>query len=157
MRQVLTEDTEYPYLKPDALKRLRTARAVARNTGMTSRDMICIGGSTWVYFPWLGTRSFRTMRRFVAKNGAAFGLHDMEFEGCCYMTFKLERGSGDALLKHLAKISREGIDPEDIVAVSEAPAFNKYDPYLPRELLRQAYIRDRLRCDEVEARLARYR
>lgn len=157
MRQVLTEDTEYPYLKPDALKRLRTARAVARNTGMTSRDMICIGGSTWVYFPWLGTRSFRTMRRFVAKNGATFGLHDMEFEGCCYMTFKLERGSGDALLKHLAKISREGIDPEDIVAVSEAPAFNKYDPYLPRELLRQAYIRDRLRCDEVEARLARYR
>ena len=157
MRQVLVEDTEYPYLKPDALKRLRTARAVARNTGMTERDMICIGGMTWVYFPWLGTRSFRTMRRFIGKNAGAFGLHDMEFEGCCYMTFKLERGDGAALLHHLARLAEGGIDPEELVAQNEAPAFNKYDPYLPRELLRRAYIEDRLRTDEVEARLRRYR
>ena len=34
MKKVLEEDTEYPYLKRNALERLKTARNVARNTGM---------------------------------------------------------------------------------------------------------------------------
>lgn len=157
MRQVLCEDTEYPYLKPDALARLRSARAVARATGMTKRDMISLGGSTWVYFPWLGTRSFRTMRRFISKNAGSFGLHDMEFEGCSYMTFKLEDSNGEKLLRHLAKVAEDGIDPYDLVGENEAPAFNKYDPYLPRELLRRAYVEDKLRVDEVIDRLEKYR
>lgn len=157
MRQVLCEDTEYPYLKPDALKRLKAARIVARNTGMTESDILCLGGTTWVYFPWLGTRSFRTMRRFLQKNSGEFGLSGLEFEGCYFMTFRLERGNGHALLKHLSGEAEFGIDPHDLVGASEAPAFNKYDPYVPAELLRTAYVEDKLRCDEVEARLAEYR
>lgn len=150
MKQVLTEDTEYPYLKEDAKKRLQRARAVARNTGMTSSDILCLGGDTWAYFPYLGTRSFRTMRRFLQKNSAEFGLSSLEFEGCYYMTFRLEKGRGDELLRHLACKAGGGIDLEDLVGANEAPAFNKYDPYVPPALLRRAYIEDKLRSDEIE-------
>lgn len=155
MKQVLEEDTVYPYLKKNAIKRLDVARRVARNTGMLKKSIVHLGGYTWCLFPWLGTRSFRTLRKFIAKNGAKFRISGMEYEGCCYMTFKMERGDGQELISYLSKkASTEGIDKSALVAPSECPVFEKYDDFIPSELLRDAYMADRLRTDEAVKRLA---
>lgn len=155
MKQVLEEDTVYPYLKKNAIKRLDVARRVARNTGMLKKSIVHLGGYTWCLFPWLGTRSFRTLRKFIAKNGAKFRISGMEYEGCCYMTFKMERGDGRELISYLSKkASTEGIDKSALVAPSECPVFEKYDDFIPSELLRDAYMADRLRTDEAVKRLA---
>lgn len=155
MKQVLEEDTVYPYLKKNAIKRLDVARRVARNTGMLKKSIVHLGGYTWCLFPWLGTRSFRTLRKFIAKNGAKFRISGMEYEGCCYMTFKMERGDGRELISYLSKkASSEGIDKSALVAPSECPVFEKYDDFIPSELLRDAYMADRLRTDEAVKRLA---
>ena len=155
MKQVLEEDTVYPYLKKNARKRLDVARRVARNTGMLKKSIVHLGGYTWCLFPWLGTRSFRTLRKFIAKNGAKFRISGMEYEGCCYMTFKMERGDGRELISYLSKkASSEGIDKSVLVAPSECPVFEKYDDFIPSELLRDAYMADRLRTDEAVKRLA---
>lgn len=155
MKQVLEEDTIYPYLKKNARKRLDVARRVARNTGMLKKSIVHLGGYTWCLFPWLGTRSFRTLRKFIAKNGAKFRISGMEYEGCCYMTFKMERGDGRELISYLSKkASTEGIDKSALVAPSECPVFEKYDDFIPSELLRDAYMADRLRTDEAVQRLA---
>lgn len=155
MKQVLEEDTVYPYLKKNARKRLDVARRVARNTGMLKKSIVHLGGYTWCLFPWLGTRSFRTLRKFIAKNGAKFRISGMEYEGCCYMTFKMERGDGRELISYLSKkASTEGIDKSALVAPSECPVFEKYDDFIPSELLRDAYRADRLRTDEAVKRLA---
>lgn len=155
MKQVLEEDTVYPYLKKNARKRLDVARRVARNTGMLKKSIVHLGGYTWCLFPWLGTRSFRTLRKFIAKNGAKFRISGMEYEGCCYMTFKMERGDGRELISYLSKkASTEGIDKSALVAPSECPVFEKYDDFIPSELLRDAYMADRLRTDEAVQRLA---
>ena len=155
MKQVLEEDTVYPYLKKNARKRLDVARRVARNTGMLKKSIVHLGGYTWCLFPWLGTRSFRTLRKFIAKNGAKFRISGMEYEGCCYMTFKMERGDGRELISYLSKkASTEGIDKSALVAASECPVFEKYDDFIPSELLRDAYMADRLRTDEAVQRLA---
>ena len=155
MKQVLEEDTVYPYLKKNARKRLDVARRVARNTGMLKKSIVHLGGYTWCLFPWLGTRSFRTLRKFIAKNGAKFRISGMEYEGCCYMTFKMERGDGRELISYLSKkASTEGIDKSALVAPSECPVFEKYDDFIPSELLRDAYMADRLRTDEEVKRLA---
>ncbi len=155
MKQVLEEDTVYPYLKKNARKRLDVARRVARNTGMLKKSIVHLGGYTWCLFPWLGTRSFRTLRKFIAKNGAKFRISGMEYEGCCYMTFKMERGNGRELISYLSKkASTEGIDKSALVAPSECPVFEKYDDFIPSELLRDAYMADRLRTDEAVKRLA---
>ncbi len=156
MREVLREDTEYPYLREGALARLRTARAVARNTGMTESMIVPLGGYTWALFPWLGTRSFRTLRRYLGKNSGPFKLTGMEFDGCYYMTFKLEGGRGDALMRMIGKkIAAEGIDLDALVSPTESPVFEKYDDYIPSELLRKAYVSDKLRADEIEERVRR--
>jgi hypothetical protein len=47
----------------------------------------------------------------------------------------------------------EGIDCEALVQTGELPIFEKYDEYVPADLLRRAYATDRLRADEVIRRL----
>lgn len=154
MKQVLEEDTVYPYLKPNARKRLDVARHVARNTGMLEHSMVHLGGYSWCLFPWLGTRSFRTMRKFIQCNAGAFRISNLEFEGCYYMSFRMEHGTDYELISRLEEIARrDGIDCESLVRTGELPIFDKYDEYVPGELLRRAYAADRLRADEVIARL----
>ena len=154
MRRILEEDTVYPYLKPNAMKRVEVARHVARNTGMLTHSLVSLGGYTWCLFPWLGTRSFRTLRKFIARNASLCKISNLEFEGCYYMTFRMERGNDYDLISHLAGIAEtDGIDCETLVQSGEVPIFEKYDEHVPGELLRKAYAADRLRADEAEKRL----
>ncbi|MBQ3483636.1 MAG: DEAD/DEAH box helicase [Clostridia bacterium] len=153
MRRVLAEDTVYPYLKPNAAHRLAVARELARNTGVTRHMLVHLGGSTWCLFPWLGTRSFRTLRRFLHANARALGISGIEFDGCQYLTFRME-GEREEFVRALARVSAGGIRTETLVAPSELPIFDKYDAFIPGELLRRAYAVDRLRPDEAEARIA---
>lgn len=154
MRRILEEDTVYPYLKPNARKRIEVARHVARNTGMLEHSLVSLGGYTWCLFPWLGTRSFRTLRKFIARNASLCKISNLEFEGCYYMTFRMERGNDYDLMSHLAGIvETDGIDCEALVQSGEVPIFEKYDEHVPAELLRKAYAADRLRSDEAEVKI----
>ena len=155
MREVLREDTVYPYLKPNAQKRLDQARHVARNTGITERSLVHLGGYSWCFFPWLGTTSFRTMRKFLLSEcGKQFRISGLEYEGCYYMTFRMESGSDDALVSALENaVSMHGINRFALVSEGELPLFEKYDDYIPAELLRKAYAVDKLRSDEAEQRI----
>lgn len=155
MKRVLLEDTVYPYLKPNAQRRLEAARTVARNTGMLERSIVHLGGYSWCIFPWLGTTSFRTLRKFLLSEcGKKLRISGMEYEGCCYMTFRMENGNGYELASTLADAVRQrGIDPFALVSGGELPVFEKYDDYVPAELLRKAYATDKLRTDEAERRI----
>lgn len=154
MRKVLEEDTVYPYLKPNARHRLEVVRALARNTGMLRHSMVSLGGYTWCLFPWLGTRSFRTLRKFITHNSARFKLSNMEFDGCYYMMFKMEKGSDYEFIHELcAIVKNSGIDKSALVNVNEMPVFEKYDDFIPASLLRRQYEADKLRTDEIEKRL----
>ena len=154
MRRVLEEDTVYPYLKPNAQKRLETARRVARNTGMLNQSMVHLGGYSWCLFPWLGTRAFRAMRKIIASRGSAFGITGVEFEGCYFITFKMSRGSDYELISALAEEVRAyGISADSLVSGGEIPVFEKYDDYVPADLLRHAYAVDKLDAKEAQKRI----
>lgn len=150
MRRVLLEDTEYPYLSKNARERLATARRIANRAGIGESMLISLGGSSVVLFPWLGTRAFRTLKRYLIRNAARLGISDLSSEGCCYMTFK---SRGDSLSQLFAAISsdfaRVGVDAEDLVSENECPIYEKYDEYIPAELLREAYAADRLEVGEM--------
>lgn len=154
MKQVLCEDTVYPYLKENARARLESARSVARSTGMTQHSLVHLGGYTWCLFPWLGTRSFRTLRKFIAQNAHRFGISGLEFEGCYYMTFRMEKGSDAALCSFMAEyVQKYGIDTLSLVSAKELPVFEKYDRFIPGELLRYAYSVDKLNGSETLRRI----
>lgn len=154
MKQVLAEDAVYPYLKPNAAKRLQTVRHLARRTGLLEHSLLHLGGYNWCLFPWLGTRSFRTLRRYLALHAKKFGISGIEYEGCHYITFKMEPDRDYALVCAMAdQLAREGIDLEALVGEKECPITDKYDHYIPPQLLRRAYAHDRLRADEVIRRI----
>ena len=154
MRDILFEDKEYAYLGPNAAARLETARHLAKNTGMANSMLVPIGGSSFCLFPWLGTRAFRTLRRLILRHAKTLGVSDLTCEGCCYMTFKAWRSDGEKFLSRLSRIlAEEGIDREALVGVSENPAYDKFDGYIPAELLRRAFATDRLESDEVLERM----
>ncbi|MBQ4291091.1 MAG: DEAD/DEAH box helicase [Clostridia bacterium] len=155
MRDVLCGTEEYPYLKRNARERLAAARKVARNARLDTRSVVSLGGMTWCMFPWLGTRSFRTLRKFLAKEAKEFGITNLEYEGCCYLTFRMDdRFSDYELISGLcSKLKNQGIDKGSLVGMTELPLFEKYDALIPGELLRKAYAADRLRTDELEWRL----
>ena len=154
MRRILEEDTVYPYLGPNARRRIEIARRVARNTGMLTHSLVSLGGYSYCMFPWLGTRSFRTLRKFIACNAGPCKISNLEFEGCYYMTFRMEKGNDYDLISRLAGIvDTDGIDCVSLVRGGEVPLFEKYDEHVPGDLLRKAYATDRLRADEAEARI----
>ncbi|MBQ8310777.1 MAG: DEAD/DEAH box helicase [Clostridia bacterium] len=154
MRRVLEEDTVYPYLKPNAQKRLEQARHVARNTGMLNRSLVHLGGYSWCLFPWLGTRSFRTVRKLLQRVGKDFAITGVEYEGCYFITFKMSRGNDYELIHTLADgVRAELFRTDDLVSSGEIPVFEKYDDYVPADLLRHAYATDKLNLDEAQHRI----
>ncbi len=150
MRDCLFNGKEYKFLGENARARLENARNVARNAGMGDNMLIFLGGQSYCLFPWLGTRSFRTLRRFLQKYASELGISDIQSEGCSYITFKAKRDAGDKLLLGIRSIlERDGLDTFELVGDGECPVYDKFDEYIPPELLREAYALDRLFADEV--------
>ena len=86
-----------------------------------------------------------------------FKISNLEFEGCYFFEFKMEKGSDYDFIKYLYdNIKKNGIDKEDLVGPNEDFAHEKYDEFIPRHLLRDAFISDNLRTDEIEHRISEY-
>jgi ATP-dependent Lhr-like helicase len=136
------------------VRRLEAARRLAANTGLTDCSLVCLGVFTWCRFPWRGTRSFRTLRKYLSRRAAEYRISGIEYEGCCYIVFKMEGADAGGLLSGLSdEVKKNGIDVSTLVGQNENPVFEKYDPYIPSELLRRAYYTDKLRAGEVVERI----
>ncbi len=150
MREVLLCDKEYPFLGDNARERLALVRRVARNAHLDKKTVVHLGGQSYCMLPWLGTRSFRTMKRLLSKYSKELGISDIESEGCYYITFKARPEAGDMLNENIKNILlRDGLDTSRLVRDGECPIFDKFDELIPPELLREAFSKDRLRADEI--------
>lgn len=157
MRDILFEDAEYKYLSKNASTRILSARNVARNAGMKDNVILCTGGVSYVMFPWLGTKGVRTLKKVLRTLCAdKFGISSVSSESCYYITFKMERGTADTLLEYLSSLfSDENIDPEKFVDNNDMVLFEKYDKFIPVNLLNKAYALDRLDFAELGAKCRR--
>ena len=154
MRRVLLSDKTYPFLSENAAVRLADAQALAKRAGLDKKTLVSLGGQSYVLFPWLGTVSFRTLRRILKKYATELGISDIESQGCYYITFKAKKEAADNLHASIASILETiGEDAERLVGGGECPVFDKYDEYIPPHLLRIAYAKDRLLEKEIIERL----
>ena len=158
IKRVLEEDTIYPYLLENARNRLLEARDLVRKTNLLKFPLVHLGGYSYAFFPWLGSMSFRTLKRYIKTNMAKqFKISNLEFEGCYYFEFRMEKGSDYDFIKYMYDdIKIKGIDRESLVGMNEDFAHEKFDEYIPQHLLREAFICDNLRTDEIQQRIGEY-
>ena len=139
MRQVLKEDRSYPYLMKNAVARLDQARYTASHSGAADRTLINLGGNMWCLLPWVGTYPFLAMERFLKiKCGDRLGLKNFDSARPYYMQFTMKVSEAD-FYRIVQEEIRKPIDPLELVYPKELPLFDKYDEYLPEELVRKGF------------------
>lgn len=157
MRQVLEEDIAYPYLMKHAVARLAQARHTARNSGVTHEPLICLGGDMWCLFPWLGTYAFLALERFLKiKCATALGMSGMDASRPYFIQFQMKVDKND-FFRILAEIEQQPLDPMELVYPKEVPLFEKYDAFLPIELVKKGFAYGVLGIDEMKARIRSWR
>lgn len=139
MRRVLQEDSQYPYLMKNAVARLEQARFTAAHSGAAEKTLINLGGNMWCLFPWVGTYTFLTMERFLKiKCADRLGLRNLDSARPFFIQFTM-KADESAFFRVLAEEIRKPIDPMELVYPKELPLFDKYDEYLPEELVKKGF------------------
>jgi len=139
MRKVLKEDKQYPYLMQNAVARLDQARFTAEHSGAADTPLINLGGNMWCLLPWVGTYPFLAMERFLKiKCGDRLGLKNFDSARPYYMQFTMKVSEED-FYRIVREEIQKPIDPLELVYPKELPLFDKYDEYLPEELVRKGF------------------
>ena len=139
MRDVLQEDRQYPYLMQNAVARLEQARFTAEHSGAAKTPLINLGGNMWCLLPWVGTYPFLAMERFLKiKCGDRLGLKNFDSARPYYMQFNMKVSEED-FYRIVREEIEKPIDPLELVYPKELPLFDKYDEYLPEELVRKGF------------------
>lgn len=153
MRRVLCEEKKYPYLMKNAVVRLEQARKTAELSGVAEKPLINLGGDMWAFFPWLGTYAFLAMERILKlKCAKKLGISNLESSRPYFIQFKMKVGETD-FFKELSKQAENQFDPLDLVYPNEIPIFEKYDEYLPPELVKKGFAYGILDIDGAKKRI----
>ena len=153
MRRVLCEEKQYPYLMKNAVVRLEQARKTAELSGVAEKPLINLGGDMWAFFPWLGTYAFLAMERILKlKCAKKLGISNLESSRPYFIQFKMKAGETD-FFKELSKQAENQFDPLDLVYPNEIPIFEKYDEYLPPELVKKGFAYGILDIDGAKKRI----
>lgn len=139
------EDEHYGYLLDRAVQRLTEARLLAQQSGLTQRAILPMGGNRFMILPWEGTRVFNTLM-------ALFDYQDIKVSRG-FAPFYCEIDAASAELDEL-RISLHAIaaNPPAAEALIADLSYenlirNKYDRFVPENLLRKAMTRDYLDVD----------
>lgn len=174
MKRVLEEHEAYPYLMGNARARLAQARHVAQNAcivgspevaanrraGTFSRGespLINLGGDTWALFPWLGSYAFLALERLLKiKCAAELGLKGLDPSRPYFMQFRM-KADPQTFFEVVAAEAEDQFDPIDLVYPGEVPYFDKYDEFLPQELVRKGFAEGVLDIEGMRERVVGWR
>ena len=156
MRRVLQEDRQYPYLMKNAVARLEQARFTAAHSGAADKTLINLGGNMWCLLPWVGTYTFLTMERFLKiKCADRLGLRGLDSARPFFIQFTM-KADEETFFRVLAEEIRKPIDPMELVYPKELPLFDKYDEYLPEELVKKGFALGVLDVDGLREKVLRW-
>ena len=156
MLRVLMEDTDYPYLMDNARGRLAQARSTARNAHLDHIPLVRLGGNTWGLFPWLGSYAFLALERFLKiKCADQLQLKGLDSSRPYFMEFRM-KGDEQLFYDVLAEQATTPFDPLDLVYPDEVPIWEKYDEYVPIELIRKGFAESVLDIDGMLRRVRQW-
>ena len=153
MYRVLAEAQTYPYLMRHAVSRLQEARETFQKSGMQNQPLVHLGGKMWALFPWLGSYAFITLERFLKIRCAKrLGLKGLSPSRPYWMQFTMQVGEAD-FYRIVAEEAVRPFDPLELVYPNENPVFEKYDEFVPEELVRKGFALGVLDFESVKKRV----
>ncbi|NWL86791.1 ATP-dependent helicase [Paenibacillus sp. 79R4] len=153
MREVLADNTIYPYLSPQAVNRLERARRLAKESGLLRSAVIPAGGDSLFILPWVGSKQFRTLERLLKNNlSQRLSLRSIVPMEPYYFVVAGQADS-QALLEQILLECGSCADPSMLLGPDEAPYLGKYDEFVAPELVRQAFAVDGLDVEGLRAGL----
>lgn len=153
MYGVLSEDKEYPYLMPHAVCRLADARETFRKSLISQRPLVPLGGKMWVLFPWLGSYAFLALERFLKlRCGERLGLKGLQSSRPYYMQFTMQVSEAE-FYQIVCEEAAKDFDALELVYPNEVPVFEKYDEYVPEELVRKGFAHGVLDMNGMKKRV----
>ncbi len=157
MYRVLSEEKSYPYLMPHAVCRLADARDTFCKSQMSERPLVHLGGKMWALFPWLGSYAFLAMERFLKLRCAPrLGLRGLQSSRPYYMQFTMQAGEAE-FYEIVCEEAEQDFDPLALVYENEVPVFEKYDEFVPPELVRKGFAHGVLDLAGMKRRVAGWR
>lgn len=156
MRTVLAEDLSYPYLLRNARSRLSQARHVADNAHIVTEPLICLGGNMWCLFPWLGSFAFLALERFIKIRCAhKLGIKGFDPSRPYFIQLKM-KASAEEFFDVLYEQAQLPLDPMELVYPGEVPYFDKYDEFVPDDLVRKGFAYGVLDIDGMLKRVCEW-
>lgn len=149
MQQVLRENTQYPYLQKNAIKRLQIARELARDWELTEKNIIRLAGNKCCIFPWIGTKAFRTLERLINFFGReSLQIKNIDGINPYFLMIELDGDKIQYLYPEIISLCQK-ITAKDLLSNAEAPKIQKYDEFIPALLLQKAFASDYLDMEEL--------
>ena len=153
MYGVLKEQKNYPYLMRHAVCRLQDARDSFRKSGMEAHPLVHLGGNMWALFPWLGSYAFLALERFLKiRCKKRLGLKGLNSSRPYYMQFTMTV-TEEEFYQITAQEAEEEFEPMELLFPKEVPVFEKYDEYVPAELIRKGFALGVLDIDGMKQRV----
>lgn len=139
MYGVLKEQNSYPYLMRHAVCRLQEAKESFAKSGMRDHPLVHLGGNMWALFPWLGSYAFLALERMLKiRCKQRLGLKGLDSLRPYYLQFTMKVSASD-FYRIMAEEAEQDFDPLELVYPNEVPNFEKYDEYVPAELVRKGF------------------
>ncbi len=151
IHRVLSDKSDYPWLKPGAASRLAETRVLAEKTGILEKQVFSLGGNTVMLLPWLGSVDYYVLlaliRHFLKER---FDLKSLGGQAPYFILAKLGagnvdeftaavRGIFDTELNLLTVFSEDELDNLIQSIEYKTPKFNVF---IPKALLHKGYITD---------------
>ena len=153
MREILKGSRSYGYLRPNAAVRLRQFRDSAARSGLADCPLVPLGGQMYCLFPWLGSYAFLALERFLRIRCAArLGLRGFNSARPYFMQFTIGV-SPEEFFQILKEEAEVDFSPLELLFPKELPVFDKYDEYLPEELVRKGFACGVLDVEGMKARI----
>ncbi len=157
MKRVLCEEKQYPYLMKNGCARLREIRLAAVNAGIASKALICLGGDMWALLPWLGSYAFLALERFIKiKCAKPLELSGIDSSRPYFIQFRM-KASEEKFFRVLCAEAEKPFDPMELVYPKEVPIFEKYDEFVPDDLIKKGFAYGVLAIDEMKQRVKEWK
>ncbi len=158
IRKVLSENCDYPWLKPGAASRLAETRALARKTGLLEKQVFSLGGNTVMLLPWLGSVDYHVLRAFIQHFlKERFDLKGLGGQAPYFILARLGTGTIEEFTAALGELlsSKPDLltcfseDELDELIYSIEYKTPKFNGFIPKPLLHKGYVTDYVHLENI--------